>query len=106
MARYFWFKNLGGWENKAYFFYKFGFILALFFVIFGFFGWKTHLGPRCEIFLQKIIFEHENKFAVRKGLNIFYLKFVFLLMKKCISYNFYIWKLYNKPFFEAKLCTG
>ena len=34
----------------------------------------------------------------KKGLKIFFLKFVFLLMKKCISYKFHIWKMYDELF--------
>ena len=66
-----------------------------FFVIFGFFGVKNSSWTKSQIlhaktfFSQKFIFEHKNKFATKKGIKIFNLKFVFLLIKKCISYNFH-----------------
>ena len=40
-----------------------------------------------KIFMRNQIFDHKSKLQTKKGLNIFYLKFVFLLMKNCISEN-------------------
>ena len=45
------------------------------------------MNKKSQFFVQFIL-EHKNKFATKKGNKNFYLKFVFLLMKKCISFNF------------------
>ena len=58
--------------------------------------------PKRKFCAQIYIWAQKTKASLqpKKGFKIFNLKFVFLIMKKCISYNFHIWNLYDKLFFD------
>ena len=58
-------------------------------------------------FFEKCLFAYEIRFAVEKNQKHFWAKFSKLIenflvspSKKCQSYNFHIWELYDKHFFQ------